>query len=146
MATAAATLCLVVLAACGGADATAQFKSGYAAARGPLNRTFNAVVKTLSAARGKSAAQIAGTVGALADRFGSEVDSIRALKPPASVATAFATLRASLDRVEGDLRRISLAAKGKDLAGAELALENLGSDSRSASEAGAVVKQKLYPS
>jgi hypothetical protein len=144
MAMATAILCLLALTGCGGADETAQFKAGYASARGPLNKTFGDVARTLKGARGKSTTQIARSMGVLADRFAKKLAPLVALKPPARVTTAFTTLTSSLRRVESDLRGISGAARRRDLAGAQLAVENLATDSRAANEAATVVKQKLY--
>jgi hypothetical protein len=140
-------LCLVALAAgCGSAATPAQFASGYAAARGPLNQTFGEVNRSLAAARGKSSTEIAAGVGALAVRFANQLAPLEALTPPARVAIAFTTLKASLRRVAADLRGIASAARRRDLAGAQLAVENLASDAHSASLAAAAVKQKLYAS
>lgn len=140
-------VCLVALAACGGGGAgnpTAQFKTGYAAARGPLNAAFSEVNKTLTGTPRKSATEIAATVGDLAARFGTELAPLEGLKPPARVATEFATLTTSLDRVESDLRQISGAAKRGSFSDTVLAVEKLDGDARSATDAAAAIKRKLY--
>ena len=144
LATWTVTVCMVVLAGCGSTDPTAQFKAGYDAARGQLNTAFSDVNKTLANTSRQSATQIAGTVGVLATRFHKALTPLEALKPPASVATAFATLTSSLTRVETDLRGISLAAKGRSFHGAVVAVEKLDSDARAASDAAAAIKRKLY--
>ena len=142
MTTAATILCLIALAGCG-SSVTAQFKAGYAAARLPLNRTLAEVSKTFADARGKTVAEIAGSLGLLADRFGKELPPLEALKPPARAATAFATLTSSLKRAERDLRGAYAGVQGGNLAAAELAIERLGSDAGDAVDAAVAVGQKL---
>jgi hypothetical protein len=142
MASAATILCLIALAACGG-NPTAQFKTGYAAARVPLNQTLTAVGKAVTRTPGKTAAGIIRRLGALSARFGSELGPLLALEPPAGVATAFRTLARSMQRVERDLQGTYLALRGQNLAAAQLALESVRSDAAAAADAGAVLAQKL---
>jgi hypothetical protein len=142
MASAATILCLIALTACG-RDTTAQFKSGYAAARVPVNRALTAVGKTVTRTPGKTAGEITSRLGALSSRFGSELAPMLALKPPASVATAFTTLTSSLERVDRDLQGTYLALRSGNLLAAELALESLKSDAGDAADAGTAVTQKL---
>jgi hypothetical protein len=137
-------LCLAALAGCGGPGGTAQFTTGYTAARGSLNAVLLDANATLTSTPRKSADQIATRMDALADRFGHDLASLAALKPPATVATAFVTLTTSLKRVESDLRAVSVAAKRRNLAGTVLAAENLDSDARAAADAATAIKQKLY--
>jgi len=139
----AVILCLAVLAGCG-STAPPQFQAGYAAARRPLNQILSDVNGALKGVRGRSTVRVAGTVGALAGRFRKALAPLEALKPPARIATAFTTLTSSLRRVENDLREISIAARRRNLVGASLAVESLSSDARAASQAAAVIKQKLY--
>lgn len=142
MTTAALVICLNVLAACGG-SARSEFKTGYAAARAPLNRTFDQVAGTLNHPQGKSVTAIAQSVRVLAGRFGRELAPLEALKAPADVATAFRTLTSSLKRVERDLRGAYVALDGRNLASAELALENVKGDEHAATDAAIAVTQKL---
>jgi hypothetical protein len=142
IATCAVILCLIAITACG-ANATAQFKTGYAAARGPLNRTFVDVGKTLTHAKHGSATEVAHSLGTLADRFGTELAPLEALKPPPNVATAFRTLTTSLNRVERDLRGTSVALKVRNLVAADLGLKSLRSDSGAATDAAVAIAQKL---
>jgi hypothetical protein len=135
-------LCLIVTAGCG-SSTTAQFKTGYAAAVPPLNRTLMAVTETFAHDKGKSVSQIARSFGDLADRFGKELAPLEALKPPASVAPDFATLTSSLNRVERDLRGPSVAVKHRDVLGVALALESLPSDAGAAADASAAIAEKL---
>jgi hypothetical protein len=144
LATGTAVVCLVVLGGCGSTNLTAQFKAGYAADRGQLNLVFSAVNKTLTAVPRKSTAEIAGTVSVLAARFGKNLAPLEALKPPARVVTEFATLTSSLQRIESDLRGISVAAKRRSYKGAVLADEQLNSDARAARDAATAIKRKLY--
>jgi hypothetical protein len=135
-------VCLIVTAGCG-ASTTAQFKSGYAAARAPLNRTFVEVAKTFKQYKGKTAAQLGRRFGTLAVRFGQDLAPLEALKPPPRVATAFATLTACLNRVETDLRGASKALKGNDVVAAAHSLEDLTSDASAATDAATAVTKKL---
>jgi hypothetical protein len=146
---AAAILCVtaLALAGCGGsASTTKQFEGGYAAARAPLNQTFDDVSSTLATARGKSSAEVAASIDGLAARFSRELAPLHALKPPPAAALAFTTLTSSLDRVGGDLRGISSAVKRRDLGGVQLAVESLQSDARAAALAARAIEQKLYTS
>lgn len=139
------TVCLMVVAGCGSSsNPTTQFKNGYAAARGPLNTTFSEVSSALRGTARGGAAVTAGTVEVLAARFGTDLAPLKALKPPGQVATAFATLTASLGRVESDLREISAAAKRRSFGGAVVAVEKLESDARAATDAASAMKRKLY--
>jgi hypothetical protein len=135
-------LCLIVIAGCG-SNATAEFKTGYAAARAPLNRTFVEVARTFSNSKGKTISEITRSLGTLSDRFRKELAPFQALKPPASVATAYTTLTTSLNRVNRDLREIYVAVKGRNLAVATLALAKLRSDAGAASDAAAAITHKL---
>jgi hypothetical protein len=142
MASAATILCLIALAACGG-NPTAQFRTGYAAARLPLNQTLTGVGSAVTRTPGKTAGAIILRLGVLSTRFGAELGPLLALKPPAAVATAFRTLTRSMQRVERDLRATYLALRGQDLAAAQLALESVKSDAAAAADAGGAVAQKL---
>jgi hypothetical protein len=142
MASAATILCLIALASCGG-NTTAQFKTGYVAARVPLNRTLTSVGKAVTRTPGKTAAGIIRRLGVLSARFGDELGPLLALKPPASVATAFRTLTRSMQRVDRDLRETYLALGGQNFPAARLALESVRSDAAAAADAGAAVAQKL---
>ena len=135
-------LVLIAVTGCG-ASTTAQFKSGYAAARAPLNRTFAEVDKTFTDTKGKTITEIAQRLGALADRFGKELAPLEALKPPGIVATAFTTLTRSLNRVERDLRGTYAAVNAGNLPAAELGLEMIRSDAGAATDAATAVAQKL---
>jgi hypothetical protein len=130
LAACAAMVCLIAISGCGG-SATGRFKAGYAAARAPLNQTFVDIASTFAGAKGESIDEISRSLGALADRFGTKLARLEALKPPAGVAVTFRTLARSLQRVEGDLRETAAAAK-------------LQSDVRSASDAEASVTHTLY--
>jgi hypothetical protein len=137
-----AICCAVAAAGCGG-GATAQFKADFSAAQGPLNRTFADVATTFTQARGKSVAEIVRSLDALDGRFRKELAPLEALKPPVTVAASFRTLTSSLDRVEGDLRAISAAVKGRDLLAAHQALGSLQSDAGAATNAAGAVAHRL---
>jgi len=146
-AVAAASLCLAVLTGCGGAaNPTEQFKAGYDAARGRLNSAFADADNALTHIRQRSTDQIAASVGVQADRFGTALTALTALKPPPRVATAFVTLTTSLERAEGDLREITVAEKRRDGARALLAIESFAADTHAATDAAVAIKQKLYTS
>ena len=132
---------LLLVTACG--NATAQFKTGYAAARVPLNRTFVDVGKTLVHAKRKSATELAHSLGALAERFGKELAPLEALSAPPSVATAFRTLTSSLNRVERDLQGTSVAFATSNLVAADLGLKSFTSDAGAATDAALAIQQKL---
>ena len=142
IATCIVLLGLVAITGCG-SSTTAQFKSGYSAARIPLNRTFVAIKLAFTQAQGKTLPEIARSFAAVTDRFGQELPALEALKPPAGVATAFATLTTSLDRVEGDLRATTAAFEHKDVDAAARSLQNLQSDSLAATDAATAVTRKL---
>ncbi|HWF25424.1 MAG TPA: hypothetical protein VG275_08255 [Solirubrobacteraceae bacterium] len=142
MATAATILCLIALASCGG-NTTAQFKTGYAAARVPLNRTLTAIGTAVTRTPGKTAAGIIRRLGVLSVGFGNELGPLLALKPPAGVATAFRTLTRSMQRVKRDLQGTYLALRGQNLPAAQLALESVRSDAAAAADAGAAITEKL---
>jgi hypothetical protein len=133
---------LIAITGCG-SSTTAQFKSGYTAARGPLNRTFVEIKRAFTDAKGKTLPEIARSFAAVTGQFGQELPALEALKPPASVATAFATLTTSLDRVESDLRATTAAFKSKEVDAAARSLQNLQSDSLAATDAATAVTQKL---
>jgi hypothetical protein len=142
IATLVVLVCLVGIAACGSSTA-AQFKAGYASARGPLNRTFAEVAKTFRRVRGKTVAEAATSFGTLAARFGEELGPLETLDPPPKLATAFRTLTSSLNRVESDLRGASTALAAKDVVAAAHSLQNLQSDASAATDAATVVTEKL---
>ena len=141
-ATAATILCLIALAACG-TDTTAQFKSGYAAARVPLNRTLRAVASTLGHPQGKTAGEITQRLGALSSAFARQLAPMLALRPPAGVAVAFGTLTTSMQRVARDLQGTYDALRRQNLPAAKLAVESMESDARDAADAGLAVGREL---
>ncbi|HWF35013.1 MAG TPA: hypothetical protein VG295_06565 [Solirubrobacteraceae bacterium] len=133
---------LLAVTACG-TSATERFKARYAAAQAPLNRTFADIANTFTHAKGKTTAEIAGSLTALADRFHRQLAPLEALKPPAPVATAFRTLTGGLDRMERDLRATSSAVKGRDLVAAHDALASLQRDAGAATRAASAVTHTL---
>jgi len=149
---AAAILCLVVLAGCGAAQitdkpgdrATIRFEAGYAAARTQLNGTLTAVAGTLNLIHTSptAAARVPRRLAVLAVRFGRELGPLEALTPPAKARAAFRTLTTSLNRVEGDLHEIPVAATRRNYPGAVLAVENFYSDARAAADAAVAIRPK----
>lgn len=142
MATVAAILCLIAVAACG-TDTTAQFKKGYAAARVPLNQTLAAVTVTLNHLQGQSLTEIISRFGSLSARFGGQLPPLLALKPPASVAIPFTTLTASMRRVSSDLKGTYAGLRDSDHAAVTLALDSLVADAGDARDAGTAIARKL---
>lgn len=139
---AATILCLIALAACG-TDTTAQFKSGYAAARVPLNRTLEAVATTLGHPQGRTAGEITRRLGVLSSALRRQLQPLLALRPPAAVSIAFGTLRSSMRRVDRDLQGTYAALRGQNLPAAKLAVQSMESDARDAAMAGIAVGRRL---
>lgn len=142
----AAIICVIATAACG-TDTTAAFKQGYASARGPLNQTLTEIMATITHPRGQTPAQILTQttvrIGALATRLDSQLGSLTSLRPPARVATQFATLTSSMRRVGKDLRGAYAGFHAGNQAVATLALESLQADAGDASSAGLAVAAAL---
>jgi hypothetical protein len=109
----------------------------------PLNRTFVAVSKEFHHAKGKTVTEIGDGFGALAIRFGKELGPLEALKPPAAIKTAFATLTSSLRRVERDLRRASAELRAGHVDAGARWLERLTSDGGDATDAAAAITRRL---
>jgi hypothetical protein len=135
---------LGILSACGGSsDTTAQFKSGYNAVRTPLNQTGQAISKELQQAPKQTDAQVAANFRSLATRFDSQVGKLKALKPPASVASQWTNVTAAASRLDADLKAIASAAAAHSTAAAQQAGAALAADAQALSSALAPVKQKL---
>jgi hypothetical protein len=141
-------LCLFV-AGCGGGSAsstspaTAAFKAGYEKVRGPLNETGKAVANELMQVSQQTDQQIASAFGGLARRFHARLAGLDALKPPASMASAFAAATYAANRVDVDLRSISTAASRHSSHSAAKATSALGRDITAMKVAAGMIKHDL---
>jgi hypothetical protein len=134
---------VAALSGCGGSDTTAQFKSGYNAVRGPLNQTGQQIANEIRAAPKQTDAQVAANFRSLAARFKSQVDQLKALKPPANVAADWTKVTNAASRLDSDLSAIASAASSHSTAAAQQAGASLATDAQALTQALTPVKQKL---
>jgi hypothetical protein len=141
---AAATVLCALAAGCGGSSGTtAAFKASYVKASEPIERIGNDVAGAVEGASRRSFAQVANEFAGLADRLDTELIELESLKPPASIARAFATVTAAANRFEDDLRAISYGASKNDAAAAGTATKALLADAATLNSAAATIRQKL---
>jgi hypothetical protein len=134
---------VAVLSGCGGSDTTAQFKSGYNAVRGPLNKTGQDVANELQQAPKQTDAQVASKFRSLASQFKTQVNQLKALKPPASVSSDWTRVTTAATKLDADLSAIASAAASHSTAAAQQAGASLAADAQALTQSLAPVKQKL---
>jgi hypothetical protein len=134
---------LGVLAGCGGSDTTDKFKSGYNAVRGPLNQTGQQIATELQQAPKQTDAQVASKFRGLASQFKTQVDQLKALKPPTNVAADWARVTNAATKLDADLSAIASAAASHSTAAAQQAGASLATDAQALTQALAPVKQTL---
>jgi hypothetical protein len=139
----ATVLCLAI-AGCGGSDhTTVAFKSGYEQASQPIETTGADIAQALKDASHQTDARIASAFGDLANRFDGELIQLEALKPPASVSSAFVKLTAAANRLDTDLRAISVGASHHEASAAKAGLQAIIADGGAMNSAAATVRQEL---
>ena len=138
-----AAVCLVV-AGCGGSDqTTAAFKSGYVRASMPIERTGIAITRAVLGIPHQTDARIAAEFADLANSFDTEVITLEALKAPASVSSAFTTVTAAANRLDDDLRAISVGASRHDGRAARAGVAAILNDAGAMNSGAATIRKKL---
>jgi hypothetical protein len=135
-----------LLSACGGSsssDQTANFKTSFTPVVHQLKSTSQAIGRAVEGAGSQTDAQIATTFGDLANRWQTQVNALQPLKPPASVGTAFTTLKRAATRAEADLNGIVSAAHTHSAPAARRASANMVIDIAAAKSAATTVTDKL---
>lgn len=136
---------LALASGCGGTsnDATAKFKQGYDALRGPLNRTGAALGAEPQRAPKQTDTQVGAAFKVLESRFQSQLSQLQTLKPPATLQADWNSVIAAAQRLESDLSDIVAAAATHSASAAEQAGAKLVGDAQALQSAVKPVKQKL---
>jgi hypothetical protein len=88
-------------------------------------------------------AQVASKFRGLASQFKTQVDQLKALKPPANVAADWTRVTDAATKLDSDLSAIASAAASHSTAAAQQAGASLATDAQALTQALAPVKQKL---
>jgi hypothetical protein len=134
---------VTALSACGGSDTTAKFKSGYNAVRAPLNQTGQAIAQEISKASSQTDAQVSANFRSLAARFHSQLNQLKALKPPSSVAAQWTKVTDAASKLDSDLNAIASAAGAHNSSATQQAATSLAANAQALQQAITPVKQKL---
>jgi hypothetical protein len=137
----AVVVCLVA-AGCG-SDQTAAFKSAYVRASGPIESTGVDIARELEAAAHQTDAKITSEFGDLATRFDAELITLEGLKPPPGSSADFAKLTSAANRLDDDLRAISLGAGGHNVPVVRTGLESIVTDGSALNSAAAKLRREL---
>ena len=141
-------VCLLV-AACGGSSSggstsqPASFRSGFRLTTGQFKKTAHDIGVAVTNAPSQSNAEIASTFTRLAASWQSDVNHLKALSPPASVADQYTTMTDAATKAEADLNAIVAAAQTNNAGGAKLAAEKMVRDVLAAKAAALAIQHKL---
>jgi hypothetical protein len=122
-----AVVLAAALAGCGGSSAPSlsAFKSGFAADKTSFHSLGVDLQRAIATAQNKTDTQLAGEIGALANRAKQQAASLSKLNPPSRYKADLHKLTSGFSAVAADLRQIATAATKHDAATARAATLSL---------------------
>ena len=142
---AAAAVCVLALAGCGGSSqpSLSAFKKGFVSEKNAFRKLGLDLQQEITGAKSKTDSQLATEINALASRASQQASGLAKLNPPAKFKSQLNKLVAGFRSVSTDLHAISAAAVKHDAATARTATMTLLTDAAKVKSADDAITQGL---